>query len=331
MSRGSRVRTSGSVLRSFSNRYRAGVAPFAGARIETGEPTVWTVFSNVAPFAGARIETLERRWASYGLRTSPPSRGRGLKPPRASAIPPPARVAPFAGARIETSDHASLSRTAGVAPFAGARIETPTSSAPGIPTRMPSSAPLKGRGVCRQKRMRPNGSSTSSSAPCSRTAGSASDWWTTSRSPVTPLEVASKSVIMTRDTAGAVHVFHNYCRHRGLKILTGAVRRALVERFQSFNIGGHRDRRGVAGRIRDYRLRRRAPLTRVRREHPSFPPADRRAHSDPGPYQRRRKSLRPDGSPPRMRNRVRRVWSMIPFSSASRRARSRSKTDVVGM
>ena len=40
----------------------------------------------------------------------------------------------------------------------------------------------------------------------------------------TPLEIAGKSVIMTRDTAGTVHVFHNYCRHRGLKILTGAVR-----------------------------------------------------------------------------------------------------------
>ena len=40
----------------------------------------------------------------------------------------------------------------------------------------------------------------------------------------TPLEVAGRSVIMTRDATGAVHVFHNYCRHRGLKILTGAVR-----------------------------------------------------------------------------------------------------------
>ena len=40
----------------------------------------------------------------------------------------------------------------------------------------------------------------------------------------TPLEVAGKSVIMTRDRAGAVHVFHNYCRHRGLKILAGPVR-----------------------------------------------------------------------------------------------------------
>ena len=48
-------------------------------------------------------------------------------------------------------------------------------------------------------------------------------------------------------------------------------------------------------------------------------------------YHRRRKSLRPDGSPPRIRNRVRRVWSMMPFSSASRRARARSKTEVVGM
>ena len=40
----------------------------------------------------------------------------------------------------------------------------------------------------------------------------------------TPLEVAGRSVIMTRDAEGAVHVFHNYCRHRGLKILTEAVR-----------------------------------------------------------------------------------------------------------
>lgn len=40
----------------------------------------------------------------------------------------------------------------------------------------------------------------------------------------TPLEIAGKSVIMTRDTTGVVHVFHNFCRHRGLKILTEAVR-----------------------------------------------------------------------------------------------------------
>ena len=39
-----------------------------------------------------------------------------------------------------------------------------------------------------------------------------------------PLEVAGTSVIMTRDPAGTVRVFHNYCRHRGLKILTEAVR-----------------------------------------------------------------------------------------------------------
>ena len=40
----------------------------------------------------------------------------------------------------------------------------------------------------------------------------------------TPLEIAGTSVIMSRDPSGTVHVFHNYCRHRGLKILTGAVR-----------------------------------------------------------------------------------------------------------
>ena len=50
-----------------------------------------------------------------------------------------------------------------------------------------------------------------------------------------------------------------------------------------------------------------------------------------GRYQRRRKSLRPDRSPPRIRNRVRWVWSMIPLSRWSRPAISRSNTDVVGM
>ena len=40
----------------------------------------------------------------------------------------------------------------------------------------------------------------------------------------TPLEIGGMSVIMTRDATGAVHVFHNYCRHRGLKILTRPVR-----------------------------------------------------------------------------------------------------------
>ena len=40
----------------------------------------------------------------------------------------------------------------------------------------------------------------------------------------TPLDVAGRSVILTRDAQGTVHVFHNFCRHRGMKILAGAVR-----------------------------------------------------------------------------------------------------------
>ena len=40
----------------------------------------------------------------------------------------------------------------------------------------------------------------------------------------TPLDVAGRSVILTRDGQGTVHVFHNFCRHRGMKILTRAVR-----------------------------------------------------------------------------------------------------------
>ena len=40
----------------------------------------------------------------------------------------------------------------------------------------------------------------------------------------TPLEAAGRSVILVRDRAGAVRVFHNYCRHRGMKLLTASAR-----------------------------------------------------------------------------------------------------------
>ena len=55
----------------------------------------------VAPHAGARIET-PTIWACRCRLTSPPTRGRGLKPWLGDRHRPGAPVAPHAGARIET-------------------------------------------------------------------------------------------------------------------------------------------------------------------------------------------------------------------------------------
>ena len=57
----------------------------------------------VAPFAGAWIETELPRVSITASDTSPPSRGRGLKRFRQRNEHEPAHVAPFAGAWIETS------------------------------------------------------------------------------------------------------------------------------------------------------------------------------------------------------------------------------------
>ena len=55
----------------------------------------------------------------------------------------------------------------------------------------------------------------------------------------TPGEVAGKSVILTRDATGAVHVLHNFCRHRGMKILAEPVRRrsCLVCPYHAWTYG----------------------------------------------------------------------------------------------
>ena len=55
----------------------------------------------VAPYAGAWIETLLFAWYSR-IRSSPPTRGRGLKPLLTAAVNPLTVVAPYAGAWIET-------------------------------------------------------------------------------------------------------------------------------------------------------------------------------------------------------------------------------------
>ena len=104
----------------------------------------------------------------FSIATSPPSRGRGLKPavrwleaqigqvaPFAGAWIETAlcafamqqvRVAPFAGAWIETVGSRSQEMALWVAPFAGAWIETKTLS---VNSRRSLSPPSRGRGLKR--------------------------------------------------------------------------------------------------------------------------------------------------------------------------------------
>ena len=122
-----------------------GVAPHAGARIETFAWTVSSRAMRVAPHAGARIETVWtmpawQRWAvaphaGARIETPPivnvsilywslPIRERELKPAETSLFFPSVPVAPHAGARIETTASPITRWQTSVAPHAGARIET---------------------------------------------------------------------------------------------------------------------------------------------------------------------------------------------------------------
>ena len=120
----------------------------------------------VAPFTGAWIET-SRRCAAPSWATSPPSRGRGLKPchvaHRVARLPsPPSRgrglklsdvrnlmaselVAPFTGAWIETGWVYFFLLQWIVAPFTGAWIETAPCARP--QDANPWSPPSRGRGL----------------------------------------------------------------------------------------------------------------------------------------------------------------------------------------
>ena len=79
----------------------------------------------VAPRAGARIETGAENIDTGSANGSPPARGRGLKLRCLLTARRALLVAPRAGARIETHPPAAVRRAGGqVAPRAGARIET---------------------------------------------------------------------------------------------------------------------------------------------------------------------------------------------------------------
>src|SRR5690606_39702118 len=120
------------------------VAPFTGARIETGA-VVETRKAGPASRPSRARGLKPARWWRRGRRgRSRPSRARGLKrhrprrPRRLWSRPSRARglkrgevgvaaagaVAPFTGARIETSAVTTPSSSPAVAPFTGARIET---------------------------------------------------------------------------------------------------------------------------------------------------------------------------------------------------------------
>ena len=101
----------------------SGVAPRAGAWIETRVPLEVTTKLRVAPRAGAWIET----WAlqSIYLKTrSLPARERGLKQYPSLVSHHVSTVAPRAGAWIETKNPVGVPLRQMVAPRAGAWIET---------------------------------------------------------------------------------------------------------------------------------------------------------------------------------------------------------------
>ena len=81
---------------------RTGVAPHAGAWIETSSRTSCSRRSAVAPHAGAWIETLDVASYESAIR-SPLTQGRGLKRRNISPLNRLMDVAPHAGAWIETS------------------------------------------------------------------------------------------------------------------------------------------------------------------------------------------------------------------------------------
>ena len=143
------------------------VAPRAGAWIETYASSSSSILTSVAPRAGAWIETAKIRTVVSHIQTSPPARGRGLKPRFIIAVIIYAFVAPRAGAWIETSVCLFSSISVIVAPRAGAWIETAiylidtwrvlvapragawieTSCSPLYPRYLPWSPPARGRGL----------------------------------------------------------------------------------------------------------------------------------------------------------------------------------------
>ena len=100
-----------------------GVAPHAGAWIETFQSAYQTNTDAVAPHAGAWIET-RIPLSRLPQLTSHPTRVRGLKQAEDIAINPVLEGAPHAGAWIETALSIGSKDNQAVAPHAGAWIET---------------------------------------------------------------------------------------------------------------------------------------------------------------------------------------------------------------
>ena len=132
------------------------VAPHAGAWIETLRPRGERQRCIcVAPHAGAWIETVEGEvigW-SHG---SPPTRGRGLKPPISRIGITTERSPPTRGRGLKREVARSPQWSTLVAPHAGAWIETLNSISQAAP--VVGSPPTRGRGLKHRPHRSPSAS-----------------------------------------------------------------------------------------------------------------------------------------------------------------------------
>ncbi len=107
-----------------STRYEKGVAPFAGAWIETSARAGLWLCRSCRPLRGGVDRNLSRSADGINWSASPPSRGRGSKRPGAAHVGGHAESPPSRGRGSKLRRRFRGGLRPEVAPFAGAWIET---------------------------------------------------------------------------------------------------------------------------------------------------------------------------------------------------------------